>query len=117
MKNAYDIIIKPLITEKSNDSIAEGKYTFVVKKGSTKVEIKNAVEELFQVKVLKVNTINYEGKMKRMGVHTGRRSSWKKAIVTIDTDPKANEYLEKGGKKVMVAKKYKTEIEEAGVIA
>jgi len=115
MKRAEDIIIRPYITEKSNQEIAQGKYTFIVDKKSTKTEIKNAVEKLFQVKVLAVNTINYQGKEKRLGVHTGKTEAFKKAIVTIDTDPKPVTYLGKGGKEVTTAKKYKTSIEEFGV--
>jgi large subunit ribosomal protein L23 len=113
-KSAFDIILKPLVTEKSNFAISEGKYTFIVKVGSTKTEIKHAVEELFQVKVSKVYTMNIAGKVKRTGVHTGSRPDWKKAIVKIDTNPVASEYLTKGGKTVTINKKYKTEIEEAG---
>ena len=115
MRVAEDIIIKPYITEKSNLEIADGKYTFVVDPKATKTEIKMAVEKLFQVKVLKVNTINYEGKTKRMGVHVGPRADWKKAIVKIDTDPKPETYLAKGGKEVSSNKKYKSSIEEFGV--
>jgi large subunit ribosomal protein L23 len=115
MKYAEDIILRPYITEKSNIEIAEGKYTFIVAKDATKTEIKQAVEKLFDVKVLKVNTINYEGKEKRMGVHVGRTESFKKAIVKIDTDPKPVTYLTKGGKTETVTKKYKTSIEEFGV--
>ena len=109
---AEDIIIKPIITEKSNDSISEGKYTFKVNKKATKVEIAKAVEKLFEVKVLKVNTMTVKGKEKRVGVHTGRTSDWKKAIVTIDTNPEQKTYLTKGGKEVKVDKKYKSSIEE-----
>ena len=94
MKLAEDIIKKPFITEKSNIEVAEGKYTFVVDKNATKTEIKKAVEKLFQVKVLKVNTLNFKGKRKRMGVHEGQRPDWKKAIVKIDTDPKPVTYIE-----------------------
>ncbi len=115
MRSAEDIIIKPYITEKSNDQIADGKYTFIVDISATKTEIKKAVEKLFQVKVVKVNTIKYEGKLKRMGVHVGPRPDWKKAIVKIDTDPKPENYLTKGGKLVANAKKFKTSIEEFGV--
>lgn len=115
MKRAEDIILRPYITEKSNAEIAEGKYTFIVDRKSTKTEIKNAVEKLFQVKVLAVNTINYDGKKKRMGVHVGKTEAFKKAIVKIDTDPKPVTYLTKGGKEVTTAKKYKTSIEEFGV--
>lgn len=115
MRLPQDIILKPYITEKSNMEIAAGKYTFVVDVNSTKTEIKKAVEALFSVKVLSVNTINYDGKVKRTGVHTGPRADWKKAIVKIDTDPKPVSYLTKGGKAVSNGKKYKSSIEEFGV--
>lgn len=115
MKSAEDIIIRPFITEKSNAEVANGKYTFIVNPKATKTDIKEAVEKLFQVKVLQVNTINYQGKQKRLGVHVGTRPDWKKAIVKIDLDPKAETYLTKGGKAVAVNKKYKTSIEEFGV--
>mgnify|MGYP000981847474 CR=1 FL=1 len=114
MKFAEDIIKKPFITEKSNAEVADGKYTFIVDKKATKTEIKKAIEKLFQVKVLKVNTLNFEGKKKRMGVHEGNRPDWKKAIVKIDTDPKPVSYIEKGGKETLVNKKFKTSIEEFG---
>lgn len=109
---AEEIIIKPIITEKSNDGLQEGKYTFKVNKKATKVEIANAVEKLFDVKVLKVNTMIVKGKEKRVGVHVGKTSDWKKAIVTIDTNPADKKYLAKGGKEVKVSKKYKDSIEE-----
>ncbi len=115
MRMAEDIIRKPYITEKSNSEIAEGKYTFVVDPNATKTEIKLAVEKLFQVKVLKVNTVNSEGKYKRMGVHEGNKPDWKKAIVKIDTNPRPESYLTKGGKEIASNKKYKTSIEEFGV--
>jgi len=111
---AEDIIIRPIITEKSSDGLQEGKYTFEVNKKATKVEIAKAVEKLFEVKVLKVNTINVKGKEKRVGVHVGKTSDWKKAIVTIDTNPTEKTYLDKGGKEVKVSKKYKDSIEEFG---
>ena len=111
---AEEIIIKPIITEKSSMDLQEGKYTFRVNKKATKVEIAKAVEKLFEVKVLKVNTINVTGKEKRVGVHKGMTSDWKKAIVTIDTNPSEKSYLAKGGKQVKVAKKYKDSIEEFG---
>lgn len=114
MKKAEDIIKQPCITEKSNMMMAEGKYTFKVAKDATKTEIRAAVEQLFGVKVLKVNTMNYEGKMKRMGVHQGRRPAWKKAIVKIDVEPKADSFLTKGGKETANDKKYKTSIEIFG---
>lgn len=112
MRHAEDVIIRPLMTEKSYAGVAEGKYTFEVAIDSTKVEIKNAVEELFGVKVLKVNTLRYDGKKKRVGVHQGLTKAWKKAIVTIDTNPADEKYLTKGGKETKLNKKYKTEIEE-----
>ena len=107
-----EIIIAPVVTEKSNDELQEGKYTFKVNKKATKVEIAKAVEKLFEVKVLKVNTISVKGKEKRVGAHKGMTSDWKKAIVTIDTNPSEKTYLAKGGKEVKVAKKYKDSIEE-----
>lgn len=108
---AEDIIIAPIVTEKSNLNMQEGKYTFKVAKKATKVEIKNAVEKLFEVKVLKVNTMTVNGKAKRVGVHQGRTSDWKKAIVTIDTDLAEKSYLTKGGKAVKVTKKYNDSID------
>ena len=107
-----EIIIAPIVTEKSNDAMQEGKYTFEVNKNATKIEIANAVEKLFEVKVLKVNTISVKGKSKRVGYHTGKTSDWKKAIVTIDTNPGDSTYLGKGGKEVKGSKKYKDSIEE-----
>jgi len=107
-----DIIIKPIITEKSSMDMQEGKYTFKVNKKATKPEIAKAVEKLFEVKVLKVNTINVKGKEKRVGVHLGRTSDWKKAIVIIDTNPTEKSYLAKGGKEVKVNKKFKDSIDE-----
>lgn len=107
-----DIIIKPVITEKSNDGLQAGKYTFKVNKKATKPEITKAVEKLFDVKVINVNTITVKGKEKRVGVHVGKTSDWKKAIVTIDTNPEEKTYLAKGGKETKVSKKYKDSIEE-----
>ena len=107
-----DILVKPIITEKSNMDIQEGKYTFEVNKKATKVEIAKAVEKLFEVKVLKVNTISVKGKQKRVGAHLGKTSDWKKAIVTIDTNPTEKSYLAKGGKTTKMTKKYKDSIEE-----
>ena len=108
---AEDIIIRPVITEKSSDAIQSGKYTFEVNKNATKVEIAKAVEKLFEVKVLNVNTISVKGKEKRVGVHVGKTPDWKKAIVTIDTNPEAKSYLTKGGKEVKATKKYKDSID------
>lgn len=106
-----DVIIAPVITEKSNDGLQEGKYTFRVNKKATKIDIRNAVEKLFEVKVLDVNTMSVKGKNKRMGKTSGKTSDWKKAIVTIDTNPTEKTYLSKGGKEVKVSKKYKDSIE------
>ena len=86
-----EIIIAPVVTEKSNDELQQGKYTFKVNKKATKVE---------------------RGKKKRVGYHVGKTSDWKKAIVTIDTNPSDETYLTKGGKEVKVSKKYKDSIDE-----
>ena len=107
-----EIIIKPIVTEKSSSELEQGKYTFKVAKNATKIQIANSVESLFNVKVLKVNTMNVQGKVKRVGAHEGKRPDWKKAIVTIDTNPSEKSYLTKGGKEVKVDKKYKDSIEE-----
>ena len=115
MRTPEDIILRPFITEKSNLEVASGKYTFIVDVNATKTEVRQAVERLFQVKVVQVNTMNYDGKLKRMGVHVGPRSAWKKAIIKIDLEPKADSYLTKGGKEIASNKKYKTSIEEFGV--
>lgn len=88
MKTAADIIVKPLITEKSMDMIAGKRYTFKVMKSATKPDIAAAVEEMFGVKVKSVNTINMPAKQKRLGVHLGKTSEWKKAIVTLTEDSK-----------------------------
>ncbi len=89
-----DVIVKPLVTEKSTMLMEEKKYSFQVNKKANKVEIKKAVEELFGVKVKAVNTLNMSGKFKRMGVHTGYRSDWKKAVVTLTEDSKPIEIFE-----------------------
>ena len=109
---AEEIIKAPIVTEKSSSELQNGKYTFEVNKKATKIEIANAVEKLFGVKVLKVNTISVKGKQKRVGAHTGMTPDWKKAIVTIDTHPQDKTYLAKGGKEVKVSKKYKDSIDE-----
>lgn len=106
-----DVIIKPVVTEKSNDEVQYGKYTFKVNKKATKVDIKRACEKLFDVKVLKVNTTMVKGKRKRVGRSVGMTSDWKKAIVTIDMNPGDQKYLGKGGKVTKVSKKYKDSIE------
>lgn len=91
---AYDIIIKPILSEKSYDGIAAKDYTFVVAKSSTKTEIKMAVEKIFNVDVERVNIVNYQGKLKRMGKNEGRRSSFKKAYVKLTSDSKPIEFFE-----------------------
>ena len=87
MKSYADIIVRPLITEKSMDGVADKVYTFEVAKDATKAEIASAVEAMFKkTKVVKVNTINMKKKPKRYGVHFGYTSEWKKAIVTLSED-------------------------------
>jgi len=109
---AEDIILAPIVTEKSNMDMQEGKYTFRVNRKATKIDIKMAVEKLFEVKVLRVNTLTVKGKEKRVGVHQGKTSDWKKAIVTIDTNPGEKTYLGKGAKTVKISKKYKSSIDD-----
>ena len=98
MKMVQDIIIKPIISEASIDMMEQAngtkKYVFKVMKNATKPEIANAVEEMFGVKVLDVNTINMKRKPKRLGVHSGYTANWKKAIVTLKADSKAIEFFE-----------------------
>lgn len=94
MKNPHDIIIKPIITERSMEDMEEKKYTFKVDKRANKVEIRNAVEEIFNVKVSKVSTMNMQGKKKRMGRFEGKRADWKKAIVQLTEDSKGIEFFE-----------------------
>lgn len=81
--DARDILIRPLITEKSTQLMEEGKYVFVVAKKANKIEIAKAVAEIFKVKVADVNTVNVNGKVKRMGRFVGKRSDYKKAIVKL----------------------------------
>ena len=94
MKLAQDIIIKPIITEQSMMGVAFKKYTFKVASDANKVEIAKAVEELFDVKVAKVNTINVSGKMRRYGRFEGYTASWKKAVVTLTEDSKTIEFFD-----------------------
>ena len=91
---AHDIIIRPIITEKSMMGIAEKKYTFEVAKTATKIDIANAVEEAFKVKVAKVNTVSVRGRLKRQGRTQGYTKSWKKAVVTLTEDSKRIEFFE-----------------------
>ena len=85
MKNAFEVIIAPVLTEKTNALIQEKKYTFRVAPGAGKIEIAKAVEELFKVKVADVNVMNHLGKTKRSGRtgQIGRRANWKRAVVTL----------------------------------
>ena len=94
MKMVQDIIIKPIITEASMDMIADKKYAFKVAPKATKPEIAKAVEAMFGVKVARVNTINMKKKPKRLGVHFGYTSEWKKAIVTLTADSKTIEFFD-----------------------
>lgn len=80
---ARDILIRSIVTEKSTALMEQGKYTFRVPLAATKIQIRQAVEQIFKVKVQAVNTMRYEGKLKRMGRTQGRRSDWKKAVVTL----------------------------------
>ena len=92
---AYDIIIRPIITERSMNSVADKKYVFEVAPTAGKIEIKKAIEEIFGVKVAKVNTMNVSGKAKRLGAgRLGRTKDWKKAIVQLTEDSKTIEIFE-----------------------
>ena len=91
---AQDIIIKPLLTEKGYDGIADKKYTFIVAKSANKTQIKLAVEQLFNVEVESVNTVNCKGKLKRMGRNEGYTPDYKKAIVQLKKDSKTIEFFD-----------------------
>lgn len=94
-KDPRDVIIRPVITEHSYDAMENNVYTFEVAKDANKIEIAKACEEIFGVKVAKVNTLNMQGKVKRMGRYPeGRRPSWKKAMVTLTADSKTIEFFE-----------------------
>jgi len=90
MKAPQDIILKPVITERTTDVLSDGKYTFKVATDANKIEIAYAVEKLFNVEVLKVNTISVRARSKRVGRYTGKTSAWKKAIVTVNPEPSAD---------------------------
>ena len=96
--NAYDIIKRPLLSEKSYATISDKKYTFVVDNNANKIEIKQAVEQIFKVKVRRVNTLNVKGKQKtqntKQGRSVGRTSDYKKAIVWLTADSKPIEFFE-----------------------
>ncbi len=91
---AQDIILRPIITEKTMDGNAQKKYTFEVAKDATKIDVKRAVEEIFGVKVEKVNTLHVRGQMRRQGRYEGYTRSWKKAVVTLTQDSKTIEFFE-----------------------
>ena len=95
MKTAYDVIIRPIITEQSMEDLDIKKYVFEVAKDANKIEIKKAVEEIFGVTVVQVNTVNVRGKEKRTGAYPkGYSASWKKAIVKLSADSKTIEIFE-----------------------
>lgn len=94
MKSPYDIILRPVITERSMENADSKIYVFEVARDANKIEIRSAVEDLFGVKVMSVNTLNVKGKMKRMGVHIGRRPARKKAIVRLLESSKPIEFFE-----------------------
>jgi large subunit ribosomal protein L23 len=91
---ARDIILKPVLTEKSYDDIASKKYTFLVDTRANRTQIGKAVEEIFGVKVARVNTLRSMGKLKRQGVHVGRRPETKKAFVTLKKGSKSIEFFD-----------------------
>ena len=91
---AHDIIIRPIISEKSMDQSADKKYTFQVALSANKIEIKKAVEEIFGVKVEKVTTLRVQGKIKRMGATSGKRPDYKKAVVKLTQDSKTIEFFD-----------------------
>ena len=94
MKTPYDIIFKPVVTERSMEGMTEKKYTFKVDKRANKTQIKQAIEEIFGVKVERVSTMNMTGKVKRMGKFVGKRSDWKKAIIKLTDESKEIEFFE-----------------------
>ena len=94
MKSPYDIILKPIISEDSMEKMEDKKYVFKVDKNANKIEIRNAIEKIFDVKVKSVNTMNVKGKVKRMGAHSGKGSDWEKAIVAVTEDSKEIEFFE-----------------------
>ena len=95
MKNVYDIIRRPVITEQSMAGVADKKFVFMVDVNANKTEIKAAVEQIFNVKVAKVNTIRMQGKVKRTGAYpAGKRAEYKKAMVTLTADSKTIEFFE-----------------------
>ena len=95
MKTAYDIIRRPIISEQSTEQVDIKKYVFEVDRGANKIEIKQAIEEIFDVEVSKVTTLNVKGKKKRTGrFPEGTRRDWKKAVVKLTDDSKTIEFFE-----------------------
>ena len=94
MKSVYDIIMKPIVSEKSMAAMQDKTYVFAVAKDANKIEIGKAIEELFGVDVKKVNIINMKGQKRRMGRYEGYTSDWKKAIVTLTADSKTIEFFD-----------------------
>ena len=94
MKSPYDIIQTPIMSEKSMDKMQQKTYVFKVAADANKIEVKNAVEQIFKVNVDKVTMINVRGKQKRMGVHVGTTSAWKKAYVKLTPESKTSEFFD-----------------------
>lgn len=95
MKSAREIIIRPIVTEKSTALIEDNKYTFLVERGANKIQIKQAIENIFEVQVESVNTLNYKGKKRRLGRYPeGVKPRWKKAVITLRPDSKPIEIFE-----------------------
>ncbi len=94
MKSAYDVIISPIISEQSMDVAVDKKYTFKVAIDANKTQVKSAIEEIFEVEVAKVNIMNYDGKVKRMGRSVGKTPAYKKAIVTLTPQSKEIEFFQ-----------------------
>jgi large subunit ribosomal protein L23 len=94
MKTPYDVILRPIVTETSMMGMEEKKYTFEVDKRANKTEIKAAIEEIFGVKVEKINTLNVKGKPKRQGRFLGKTADWKKAVIKLTADSKEIEFFE-----------------------
>ncbi|CAM3234790.1 50S ribosomal protein L23 [Sporolactobacillus spathodeae] len=96
MKDPRDVIKRPVLTERTTDQMADKKYTFEVDRRSNKSEIKRAVEEIFDVKVVKINTVSVKSKPKRYGRYSGHTSEWKKAIVTLTPESKELDFYGSG---------------------
>ena len=94
MRSTHDIIVKPIVSEQSMEQMEENKYTFKVALDANKIEIKQAIEEIFGVDVEKVTTARVKGKIKTMGRHSGKRPDWKKAIVKLKEGSKTIEFFE-----------------------